>query len=78
MKIFVPCFLQIYVNPKHFFSHKIEILDAIVVLVSWVVDIVLAVIEESEVLAFLGLLVLLRLIRITNGETFWSKKLIFL
>ena len=38
------------------------------VLVSWVVDIVLAVEEESEILAILGLLVLLRLVRITNGE----------
>nr|CAB3254996.1 voltage-gated hydrogen channel 1 [Phallusia mammillata] len=62
--------LKIYADHRHFIRHKIEVLDAVVVIISFAVDIALVFFENSEALAALGLLVILRLwrvFRIVNG-----------
>lgn len=61
------CF-KLYVFRLEFFHHKFEILDAIVVVVSFVLDIVLLFREhEFEALGLLILLRLWRVARIING-----------
>uniref|UniRef100_H2Z728 Voltage-gated hydrogen channel 1 n=1 Tax=Ciona savignyi TaxID=51511 RepID=H2Z728_CIOSA len=62
--------LKIIADPHHFIRHKVEVLDAVVVVISFGVDIALIFVGESEALAALGLLVILRLwrvFRIING-----------
>ncbi|XP_042524980.1 voltage-gated hydrogen channel 1 isoform X2 [Dipodomys spectabilis] len=64
----VEVFLKIFVFHLEFFHHKFEILDAIVVVVSFVLDIVLLFREhEFEALGLLILLRLWRVARIING-----------
>lgn len=61
-------FLKIYVFRLEFFHHKFEILDTVVVVVSFVLDIVLVFREhEFEALGLLILLRLWRVARIING-----------
>ncbi|XP_037367073.1 voltage-gated hydrogen channel 1 [Talpa occidentalis] len=61
-------FFKIFVFRLEFFHHKFEILDAIVVVVSFVLDIVLLFREhEFEALGLLILLRLWRVARIING-----------
>ncbi|XP_049645328.1 voltage-gated hydrogen channel 1 isoform X2 [Suncus etruscus] len=61
-------FLKIFVFRLEFFHHKFEILDAVVVVVSFVLDIVLVFREhEFEALGLLILLRLWRVARIING-----------
>ncbi|KAM4827332.1 voltage-gated hydrogen channel 1 isoform 2-T2 [Thomomys bottae] len=64
----VEIFLKIYVFRLEFFHHKFEILDAIVVVVSFVLDVVLFFWKhEFEALGLLILLRLWRVARIING-----------
>ncbi|XP_048198925.1 voltage-gated hydrogen channel 1 [Perognathus longimembris pacificus] len=64
----VEVFLKIFVFRLEFFHHKFEILDAIVVVVSFVLDIVFVFREhEFEALGLLILLRLWRVARIING-----------
>ncbi|XP_069877647.1 voltage-gated hydrogen channel 1-like isoform X3 [Dipodomys merriami] len=64
----VEVFLKIFVFHLEFFHHKFEILDTIVVVVSFVLDIVLLFREhEFEALGLLILLRLWRVARIING-----------
>ncbi|XP_004709636.2 voltage-gated hydrogen channel 1 [Echinops telfairi] len=64
----VEIFFKIFVFRLEFFHHKFEILDAIVVVVSFVFDIVLLFREhEFEALGLLILLRLWRVARIING-----------
>ena len=61
-------FFKIFVFRLEFFHHKFEILDAIVVVVSFVLDVVLLFREhEFEALGLLILLRLWRVARIING-----------
>ncbi|XP_004595359.2 voltage-gated hydrogen channel 1 isoform X1 [Ochotona princeps] len=61
-------FLKIFVFRLEFFHHKFEILDAVVVVVSFILDIVLLFREhEFEALGLLILLRLWRVARIING-----------
>ncbi|XP_006865482.1 PREDICTED: voltage-gated hydrogen channel 1 [Chrysochloris asiatica] len=61
-------FFKIFVFRMEFFHHKFEILDAIVVVVSFILDIVLLFREhEFEALGLLILLRLWRVARIING-----------
>lgn len=63
-------FLKIYVFRLEFFHHKFEILDAIVVVVSFVLDLILFF--KNHQFEALGLLILLRLwrvARIINGAS---------
>ncbi|XP_076804670.1 voltage-gated hydrogen channel 1-like [Clavelina lepadiformis] len=67
--------IKIYADYKHFIHHKVEVIDAIVVVVSFGADLALAFDEES-ILAAIGLLVILRLwrvLRIFNGVIFTIK-----
>ncbi|XP_036597521.1 voltage-gated hydrogen channel 1 isoform X1 [Trichosurus vulpecula] len=60
--------LKLYVFRMEFFYHKFEILDAVIVIISFVLDIVL--LFQEHVFEALGLLILLRLwrvARIING-----------
>jgi hypothetical protein len=53
-----------------FFTHKFEVFDAIVVTISWILDVASSIREEAF-LQFLALLILLRIwrvIRIINGD----------
>nr|NP_001071937.1 voltage-gated hydrogen channel 1 [Ciona intestinalis]Q1JV40.1 RecName: Full=Voltage-gated hydrogen channel 1; AltName: Full=Hydrogen voltage-gated channel 1; Short=HV1; AltName: Full=Voltage sensor domain-only protein [Ciona intestinalis]BAE94277.1 hypothetical protein [Ciona intestinalis] len=62
--------LKIIADHRHFIHHKVEVLDAVVVVISFGVDIALIFVGESEALAAIGLLVILRLwrvFRIING-----------
>lgn len=62
-------FFKIFVFRLEFFHHKFEILDAIVVVVSFVLDVVLLFREhEFEALGLLILLRLWRVARIINGR----------
>lgn len=66
----VEIFLKIFVFCLEFFHHKFEILDAIVVVVSFVLDLVL--LFKKHHFEALGLLILLRLwrvARIINGAS---------
>ncbi|KAM5237735.1 voltage-gated hydrogen channel 1 [Ctenodactylus gundi] len=64
----VEIFLKLYVFRLEFFHHKFEILDAVVVVVSFVLDIALLFRErEFEALGLLILLRLWRVARIING-----------
>ncbi|XP_005403219.2 PREDICTED: voltage-gated hydrogen channel 1 isoform X2 [Chinchilla lanigera] len=64
----VEIFLKIFVFRLEFFHHKFEILDTVVVVVSFVLDIVLLFQEhEFEALGLLILLRLWRVARIING-----------
>ncbi|XP_069877644.1 voltage-gated hydrogen channel 1-like isoform X3 [Dipodomys merriami] len=66
----VEVFLKIFVFHLEFFHHKFEILDTIVVVVSFVLDIVLLFREhEFEALGLLILLRLWRVARIINGAS---------
>lgn len=61
-------FFKIFVFRLEFFHHKFEILDAIIVVVSFVLDVVLLFREhEFEALGLLILLRLWRVARIING-----------
>lgn len=61
-------FFKIFVFRLEFFHHKFEILDAIVVVVSFILDVVLLFREhEFEALGLLILLRLWRVARIING-----------
>ncbi|KAM5199881.1 voltage-gated hydrogen channel 1 isoform 1-T4 [Hipposideros larvatus] len=61
-------FFKLYVFRLEFFHHKFEILDAVVVVVSFILDIVLLFQEhEFEALGLLILLRLWRVARIING-----------
>lgn len=66
-------FLKIFVFRLEFFHHKFEILDAVVVVVSFVLDVVL-LFREHEFEA-LGLLILLRLWRVARIINGWSPEL---
>lgn len=62
--------LKVFVFRLEFFHHKFEILDAIVVVVSFVLDLIL--LFKNHHFEALGLLILLRLwrvARIINGES---------
>ncbi|XP_027713164.1 voltage-gated hydrogen channel 1 [Vombatus ursinus] len=60
--------LKLYVFRKEFFYHKFEILDAVIVVISFVLDIVLVFQEHAfEALGLLILLRLWRVARIING-----------
>ncbi|XP_074153562.1 voltage-gated hydrogen channel 1 [Sminthopsis crassicaudata] len=60
--------LKLYVFQKEFFYHKFEILDAVIVIISFVLDIVLLFQEHAfEALGLLILLRLWRVARIING-----------
>ncbi|XP_020825890.1 voltage-gated hydrogen channel 1 isoform X2 [Phascolarctos cinereus] len=60
--------LKLYVFRKEFFYHKFEILDAVIVIISFVLDIVLVFQEHAfEALGLLILLRLWRVARIING-----------
>ncbi|XP_074061765.1 voltage-gated hydrogen channel 1 [Macrotis lagotis] len=60
--------LKLYVFRKEFFYHKFEILDAVIVIISFVLDIVLLLQEHAfEALGLLILLRLWRVARIING-----------
>lgn len=62
-------FFKIFVFRFEFFHHKFEILDAIVVVVSFILDVVLLFREhEFEALGLLILLRLWRVARIINGK----------
>lgn len=64
----IEVFFKIFVFRLEFFHHKFEILDSVVVLVSFVLDIVLLFREhEFEALGLLILLRLWRVARIING-----------
>ncbi|KAM7050834.1 voltage-gated hydrogen channel 1 isoform 1-T2 [Molossus nigricans] len=64
----VEIFLKIFVFRLEFFHHKFEILDSIVVVVSFVIDVVFLLREhEFEALGLLILLRLWRVARIING-----------
>ncbi|XP_066227047.1 voltage-gated hydrogen channel 1 [Saccopteryx leptura] len=64
----IEVFLKIFVFRLEFFHHKFEILDSVVVVVSFVLDIVLVFREhEFEALGLLILLRLWRVARIING-----------
>lgn len=64
----IEIFLKLFVFLWEFFHHKFEILDAIIVVVSFVLDIVLLFREhEFEALGLLILLRLWRVARIING-----------
>ncbi|GFO46475.1 hypothetical protein PoB_007298000 [Plakobranchus ocellatus] len=56
--------MRIYVLRLRFFKHKLEVLDAIVVVVSWILDIVFR--DNDDATTGVGLLILLRLWRITR------------
>ena len=61
--------LKLWADHRHFIRHKIEVLDAFVVVVSWVVDVALVFFDSTSLLA-IELLLLLRLwrvFRIVNG-----------
>ena len=63
-------FFKIFVFRLEFFHHKFEILDAIVVVISFILDIVLLFREhEFEALGLLILLRLWRVARIINGRS---------
>ena len=61
--------LKLWADHNHFIRHKIEVLDAVVVVVSWVLDIIIVFIDVEGLLAFelLLLLRLWRVFRIVNG-----------
>ncbi|XP_043820016.1 voltage-gated hydrogen channel 1 [Dromiciops gliroides] len=60
--------LKLYVFQKEFFYHKFEILDAVIVIISFVLDMVLLFQEHAfEALGLLILLRLWRVARIING-----------
>lgn len=66
----IEIFLKLFVFLWEFFHHKFEILDAIIVVVSFVLDIVLLFREhEFEALGLLILLRLWRVARIINGKS---------
>ena len=54
--------------PKEFFDSKLEIFDATVILVSFLIDITFLIIEGPTALLFISALRLWRLTRITNGK----------
>ena len=61
--------LKLWVDHTHFIRHKIEIVDAVVVVVSWIIDIIIVFIPNKGLIA-VELLVLLRLwrvFRVVNG-----------
>ena len=61
--------LKLWADHQHFIRHKIEVLDAVVVVISWILDIALVFFDSTSVLA-LELILLLRLwrvFRIVNG-----------
>lgn len=64
----IEVFFKIFVFRLEFFNHKFEILDSVIVVVSFVLDII--VLFQEHELEALGLLILLRLwrvARIING-----------
>ncbi|RUS79765.1 hypothetical protein EGW08_012481 [Elysia chlorotica] len=56
--------MRIFVLRLDFLKHKLEVLDAVVVVVSWVLDIVFR--DNEDAAAGVGLLIILRLWRITR------------
>ncbi|GFS23934.1 voltage-gated hydrogen channel 1 [Elysia marginata] len=56
--------IRIFVLRLDFFKHKLELFDAVVVVVSWVLDIVFR--NNEDAAAGVGLLIILRLWRITR------------
>lgn len=64
----IELFFKLYAFQAEFFHHKFEVMDAIVIVVSFIVDVVY--ISREDVFAAVGLLILLRLwrvARIING-----------
>jgi len=58
--------LKLYVYQREFFSHKLEIFDAVVVLVAWCLDVALLVIDERTAVISIQLLIILRLWRVAR------------
>ena len=56
--------LKIYVMRQEFFKHRMEVFDAIIVIVTFALDVALA--KEEGLLSAIGLLIVLRLWRITS------------
>jgi len=62
--------IKIYADTSHFFTHKIEMIDGFVVVVSLTMDLVTAFLPSDELLAAVGVLILFRLwriVRVVNG-----------
>ena len=66
---------KVYFTFDHFISHKIEVLDAIIVVVSFILDLVF--LNDDAVGGIVGLLTLLRLwrvLRVINGFILGAKQ----
>ena len=71
--------MQIYADTSHFFTHKIEMIDGFVVVVSLTMDLVTAFLPSDELLAAVGVLILFRLwriVRVVNGQRFLTFKML--
>lgn len=65
--------LKVFIYGREFFHHKFEVLDGVVVVISFILDIVLIFWEhEFEAVGLLILLRLWRVARIINGGCAWS------
>lgn len=77
----VEVFLKMFAQREKFFHHKIQVVDAFVIVISFAVDVAVVVIkavdESNSILDGLGLLVLLRLwrlVRIVNGAVLTTEE----